>query len=153
MSNAFIIRPAETEDMSWMAEVAEASVFPGKLLPEMMAPYLKGDDTQIWHVAMGEFRTVGFTYVALEPMTDRVWNLKAIAVGPDYRGFGAGRALLRAAERVLVERARLLVIDTTDLPDQEAGRNLYASEGYAQGAAFPDFWEDGAAKVTFFKRL
>ena len=85
-------------------------------------------------------------------MTDRTWNLRAIATHPDLHGAGAGTALVRAVETAL-EEARLLVIDTTQLPDQDRARRFYVARGWRQVGTIPDFFGAGEDKVTFVKAL
>ena len=83
-------------------------------------------------------------------MTARTWNLRAIAVRPDLHGAGAGTALLAAMEAALAE-ARLIVMDTTQLPDQARARRFYVARGYAEVAVIPGVFGEGEDKVTFVK--
>ena len=112
----------------------------------LMAAYFANVENQTWLVCEIAGRVVGFAWAESEAMTDRVWNLHAIAVSKSHRMQGSGRALLQAIETSLTECARLLVIDTTQLEEQAAGRIMYQKCGYALSATFADFWEEGVEK-------
>jgi len=152
MTKTIHVRPAEAGDIARMAEIADATLFPGALLPDMIAPFFEGT-TCHWHVATVSDDVAGFAYAAPEEMTDGTWNLRAIAVAEPARRLGLGHALLQSIEVALERQARLLIIDTTQVPDQQAGRALYQAMGYTQVAQIKDFWEDGADKVTYAKVL
>ena len=152
MTDKITLRRATAHDVARLAEIADTALFPGKMLPDMIAPFFKEADC-LWQVAEMSDDIAGFAFAEPEPMTDGTWNLRAIAVAEPARGRGLGRALLGSVEEDLMRRARLLIIDTTQLDDQYAGRMLYAASGYAQVAEIQDFWEPGANKVTFAKTL
>mmetsp|Transcript_37327 Transcript_37327/g.57297 ORF Transcript_37327/g.57297 Transcript_37327/m.57297 type:complete len:203 (-) Transcript_37327:147-755(-) len=154
MPNLFDTRPARDSDIPSMAKIADQTLFPGDMLADMMAPFLGGTDTEQWHVVVTqqEDSVIGFAYVQAERLTDRTWNLRAIATDPTVHGRGAGTALISAVERAL-HGARLLVIDTTQTEDQARARRFYAARGYEQVAVIPAFFGEGEDKVTFTKLL
>ncbi len=152
MTNSITLRPASAHDIPRLADIADASLFPGDMLPDMIAPFFEGADC-LWHVAVTSNQVAGFAFAEPEPMTQGTWNLRAIAVAQMARRTGVGRALLQCIEADLAGQARLLVIDTTQLAAQHAGRALYGALGYAQVAHITDFWEPGADKVTYAKVL
>ncbi|KGI68531.1 GNAT family N-acetyltransferase [Mycolicibacterium rufum] len=96
----------------------------------------------------------GVAYAQPTPAADRVWYLTMIAARPDAQRSGAGTALLRAVETELTARGqRLLLIETSALPDYESARRFYARAGYDEEARVRDFHEDGDDMVLFWKRL
>ncbi|MEM7239377.1 MAG: N-acetyltransferase [Pseudomonadota bacterium] len=146
------VRPATREDTAAIGQIAEATeLFPASLLPGMIETALAGGD-DVWLVAEGAGRITGFIFASPEEITDRTWNILAIGVHPDGQGQGAGRALLVAAEAMLGS-ARLIVIETSQLPGQAAARGLYQSAGYSEEGTVRDFYEDGVDKVIFRKAL
>lgn len=143
------IRPALIADLEALATIADQTLFPGEMLADMIAPFFADEPRATWAVAEIDATIVGFAFAEVEPMTDGTWNIKAIAVADAARRLGAGRALIRFVEQQ--SQARLIVIDTTQLDDQEAGRSLYQAAGYSQVSTIPEFWEAGVDKVTFVK--
>ena len=154
VTNPMIPRPAMADDVPAMALIAEATLFPGDMLSDMIAPFLSGDREARWWVIDRGGAVIGFAFAGIEPMTDQAWNLKAIAIDPTHHRTGAGRALLRHVESDLVQDgARVLVIDTSGGDDQMAARAFYEAERYTLSGVIPEFWEPGQDKVTFFKAL
>lgn len=152
MPDLYQTRLARDTDIPFLAPIAEATLFPGDMLPDMMAPALGGEAEDIWLVVEQDGVPVGFAFVQPEAMTDRTWNLRAIATEPALHGKGAGTALIGAVEACLSE-ARLLVIDTTQTSDQDRARRFYAARGYDHVATIPAFFGSGEDKVTFVKTL
>ena len=152
MPDLYQTRPARDTDIPFLAPIAEATLFPGDMLPDMMAPALSGESEDMWLVVEQDGAPVGFAFVQPEALTDRTWNLRAIATQPALHGQGAGTALIGAVEAALTE-ARMLVIDTTQAPDQERARRFYAARGYDHVATIPGFFGPEEDKVTFTKLL
>ncbi len=99
-------------------------------------------------------RPVGFAYYAPAAMTDRAWYLWWIAVSKRIHAKGLGGALLRHAEDE-IRRAggRILLIETSSLPQYELTRRFYLKHGYDREAVLRDFYADGDDLVVFRKRL
>ena len=146
------IRHATREDIGALGAIAEeAGLFPADMLPDMISPAFEGAD-DVWLVAERDGAPDGFAFARPEQMTDRVWNLLAIGVHPSARGNGLGRRLLDAVEAGLPD-ARMIIIETTQLPEQATARALYADAGYRHSAGIPDFFADGEDKIVFVKRV
>ncbi len=152
MPDLFHTRAPRATDIPALSAIADATLFPGAMLPDMIAPAMQGEGEDLWRVALQGDVPVGFAFAQPEAMTDRTWNLRAIAVRPDLHGGGAGTALLAAVEAALTD-ARLLVIDTTQTEDQARARRFYAARGYREVATIPGFFGEGEDKVTFVKAL
>ncbi len=143
------IRPAQSSDIPAIGAIAEASrLFPAEMAPDMVAPALAGG-TDVWLVAEEDGAPVGFAFARAEDLTDRVWNILAMGVAPQARGAHLATDLLQAIEARL--DARMIVIETTQLPDQFAARTLYSKQGYDPVAVIPDFFAVGEDKITFRK--
>lgn len=152
MPDLYQTRALRDTDIPFLAAIADETLFPGEMLSDMTAPSLAGTSDDLWWVVTRGDTAVGFAFAQAETMTDRTWNLRAIATAPELHGQGAGTALLQAVETALSD-ARLLVIDTTQTPDQHRARRFYAARGYAHVATIPAFFGDGEDKVTFTKSL
>jgi GNAT superfamily N-acetyltransferase len=87
-------------------------------------------------------------------MTDRTWNLQLIAIHPNHQGQGRGAKLLRYVEQALTARGgRMLLVETSGLPDFERTRTFYAKCGYEEEACIRDFYAVNDDKVVFRKVL
>ena len=147
------VRAATESDQDRIGEIAEAAgLFPAEYLPDMIAPGLSGGpDT--WRVAGNgaEGDVVGFAFARPEELTDRTWNLLAIAVHPESQRNGYASQLLADMESGL--DARLIIIETTQLPEQATARAFYESRGYRQEGHVHDFYGDGEDKIIFRKAI
>ena len=108
----------------------------------------------IWLTCEVKGEVAGFCFAAPEKLTDGTWNMLAIAVHPGAQGEGAGSALVRRLEAMLLERGqRVLIADTSGIPEFERTRGFYRRNGYREEARIRDFWAHGNDKVVFWKRL
>lgn len=152
----FTIRPATPADVAPLGAVIDATgLFPSELLPGMMAAYLEGTaEAERWLVASDEGAPVAVAYVAPERLTSGTWNLLLIAVHPSRQGRGLGAALMAHVERMLAQRGeRLLLVETSGLPEFERTRAFYLGLGYEQEARIRDYYQAGEDKVVFRKAL
>jgi GNAT superfamily N-acetyltransferase len=136
------------------ALIDTVGLFPSSLLDDMLAGYLGGDHSQGFWLAIDDGGPVGIAYCAPERMTLGTWNLLLIAVHPGRQGQGRGTALLGEVERALAVRGeRLLLVETSGLPEFAKTRAFYARCGYAEEARIRDFYQEGEDKVVFSKAL
>ena len=147
-----IIRPATPADLPAMESVIAATgLFPPDLLGGMIAGYLAGGSAERWLVTDG---VAGLAYVAPERMTDGTFNLLLIAVDPARQGQGIGAALVGAVERVLAAQGgRLLLVETSGLPEFAAPCGFYNRLGFVETARIPAFYAAGEDKLIFCKPL
>jgi ribosomal protein S18 acetylase RimI-like enzyme len=154
-----VIRPVRRPDLPALkAIIAATDLFPAEMLDEMTAGYFsdatdaaRGDEFWLaWDD--GEPRAVA--YYAPERLTAGTWNLYLIAVHPDLQGRGVGSALLKHMEQSLAARGeRLLLVETSGLPDFERTRAFYLKCGYEKEATIRDFYDAGDDKIVFRKKL
>ena len=149
------VRPAVRSDVEAMRTIADATLFPGTLLDDMVRPFFEEPGcAELWVVCAAGPDVRGLAYCVPEEMTEGTWNLKAIAVRPGQHRLGAGRALMRDVEaRLTGAGGRLLVVDTSSAAEQEVARAFYRSLGYVQEARIAGFWAAGEDKITFTKAL
>jgi ribosomal protein S18 acetylase RimI-like enzyme len=99
-------------------------------------------------------RVLGYACYGPRALTDRTYDLYWIAVDPNARRGGVGRALLAAVEELICELGgRLLIVETSGLPKYEPTRTFYLVTGYTLEATLRDFYKDGDDLVIFTKRL
>ncbi|MEL6205631.1 MAG: GNAT family N-acetyltransferase [Pseudomonadota bacterium] len=145
------VRPARPEDIPHLGAIAEAAgLFPADMLADMIAPAF-AEAPDLWLVADHEGAPAGLAFIRPEEMTDRVWNLLALGVAPAAQGHGLASGLLAGVEERL--DARMIVIETTQLPEQAAARALYARHGYEEEGRVRDFYAEGEDKVIYRKVL
>lgn len=148
------IRQSTSSDVGPLAQVAEATdLIPGDLLAGMMRGFLSDEDSQdICLTYESGGKAAGFCYAVPEKLTDGTWNMLAIAVHPDEQGKGAGSALVRQLEATLLGLgARVLIADTSGLPEFAPARAFYRKNGYQEEARIRDFWAAGNDKVIYTK--
>jgi GNAT superfamily N-acetyltransferase len=97
---------------------------------------------------------VGMAYCEPERMTAGTWNLQLIMIQGDRQGQGRGTQLLRAIEQAVMDRqGRMLIVETSGLPEFAGPRAFYAQAGYEAEGGIRDFYAAGDDKVIFRKVL
>lgn len=155
-----MIRPTTPEDTTALVALANATgLFPPsglELLRQMLTDSFgeDGDTKSFWVTDDDSGSVVGVAYCEPERMTDRTWNLQLIAIHPDRQGQGRGAALLRYVEQTLMVRGgRMLLVETSGLPEFERTRGFCMQCGYEEEAHIRDFYAAGDDKVVFRKVL
>ena len=155
-----MIRPTTPADTDTLVPLAAATgVFkPHEIvaLREVLDDYhaTNRDEGHAAYTLTDGDRILGFVYFAPVAMTDNTWEVWWIAVATSEHGRGLGRQLLDFAEADIRDRGgRLLLIDTSSLPNYEPTRRFYLRQGYTISAQIPDFYHDGDDKVIFWKKL
>lgn len=150
------IRKVKKEDLPALKEVLDSSeLFPSELLDDMMADYLNKEDSQdIWFTTIKDGQPISIGYCAPERMTEGTYNLYAIAVHKDLQGQGVGGAMMHFIETMLRESGqRVLLVETSGLPEYELTRKFYDQCNYKREAVVRDFYQEGEDKVIFWKKL
>ncbi|KJH69910.1 GNAT family N-acetyltransferase [Aliterella atlantica] len=154
-----MIRPTIPEDTTALIALADATgLFPPsglELLRQMLTNSLaKDSDTAPFWITDDDREPVGVAYCEPERMTDSTWNLQLIAIHPNRQGQGRGRKLLHYVEQALMVRGgRMLLVETSGLPELERTRGFYLKCGYEEEARIRDFYATGDDKVVFRKVL
>lgn len=84
---------------------------------------------------------------------DRVFELKWLATNKDILNRGIGYHLIRHAEKLLKNRARLIIFYTSSTPIWVRTKKFFRKLGYKEVAVVPDFWDDGDDRTIFWKRV
>jgi GNAT superfamily N-acetyltransferase len=153
-----MIRPSIPDDTLALIAIADAIGFQAnelEELSEMLTDYFGGDSNsdRFW-ITDDDNGPVGVAYCEPERMTNRTWNLQLIAIRPDRQGQGRGATLLRYVEQTLTARGgRMLLVETSGLPEFERTRTFYRKCGYEEEACIRDFYAAGDDKVVFRKVL
>jgi ribosomal protein S18 acetylase RimI-like enzyme len=149
------IRTFRADDLAAVKDViASTELFPPELMDGMTASFLAGAEPgELWLIVDAP-APVAIAYVARERMTSGTANLLLIAVHASRHGSGIGGTLLREVERLLTERGdRILLVETSALPEFARTRGFYLAHGYEEEARIRDFYEAGHDKIVFRKPL
>ncbi|OGT74265.1 MAG: GNAT family N-acetyltransferase [Gammaproteobacteria bacterium RIFCSPLOWO2_02_FULL_57_10] len=112
----------------------------------------EGSDS-LWLTA-DDGEPVGVSYCNPEPVTSGTWNLLMLWTRKDREGQGFGAALVAETERRLrAKGARLLIVETSGLPDFATARAFYAKCGFIHEATIKDFFAAGDSKLVYTKLL
>ncbi|MBD1877080.1 GNAT family N-acetyltransferase [Nodosilinea sp. FACHB-131] len=153
-----MIRPSTPDDTIALIAIADAIGFESNeldQLSEMLTDYFDGDsDNDRFWLTDDDNGPIGVAYCEPERMTNRTWNLQLIAIRPDRQGQGRGATLLRHVEQTLTARGgRMLLVETSGLPEFECTRAFYRKCAYEEEARIRDFYATGDDKVVFRKVL
>ncbi len=154
-----MIRSATPDDKKALMAIADAvGLFSPQELSElrgMLSEYFDGNlgSNHFW-IVYDDGEPIGVAYYAPEPYTYGTWNLYFIAVHPDRQGEGCGAKLLQYLEQTLRARGeRLLLVETSGLPNFERTREFYRKHGYEEEARIREFYKAGDDKIIFRKAL
>lgn len=150
------IRAVNQADLTSLKEVIDTSgLFPSELLDEMIADYLSNEETQdIWLTKIENNKPIAIAYCAPEKLTEGTYNLYLIAVHKNFQAQGFGKQIITHIERLLQSKGvRILLVETSGLPEFELTRKFYDNCGYNKEAVIRDFYRNGEDKVIFRKKL
>ena len=147
-----VVRAIVREDLASIKAVIDANyLFPSTLLDDMIASYLDGSSV---HSLWLTINAQAVAYCAPEAMASGTWNVLLIAVHPASHRQGWGNQMLQFIESALTERGeRLLLVETSSLPQYEGARRLYRRCGFEEEARIREFYQADEDKIVFWKRL
>ena len=120
---------------------------------DTLAQHLASNGEDIWLTA-DDGEPVGVAYCAPEPVASGTWNLLMLWTRSDRHGKGHGASLVKQVERELQGRtARLLIVETSGLPEFAPARAFYAKCGFVHEASIKNFFAAGDDKLVFTKPL
>ncbi len=97
---------------------------------------------------------LGYACFGPHALAEGVWDLYWIAVDPNARSRGVGRALLDQVEATVAsQHGRLILVETSGTPPYEAARRFYEACGYRYQAVIHDFYAVGDDLIIFGKTL
>lgn len=152
------IRKVTARDLDGLKAVIDSSeLFPAEYLDDMIAGYLQDPDSpEIWLTASAEpdQPPLAVAFCAPEKMTEGTYNLYLIAVSKERQGRGVGGKLIQHLEALLRrEGHRILIVETSALPEFARTRDFYLKHHYVKEAVIRDFYQEGEGKVVFWKKL
>lgn len=150
------IRRIQPQDLTQLKAVIDSNgLFPSDLLDDMTNDYFSNEETtDIWLTKEVDHVPIAVAYCAPERMTEGAFNLYLIAVDKNLQGKGIGAEIMTYVENLLLENgARILIVETSGLPEFELTRKFYDQLGYTREAVIREFYQEGEDKVVFWKKL
>lgn len=115
--------------------------------------YLNNETDELWYV-ISEKELIAVIYCAPEVMTSGTWNVQMLLISPTEHGKGHGSALMKHLEEELrTRKQRLMIVETSGLPEFETARAFYPKCGFREEARIKDFYEAGDDKIIYTKAL
>lgn len=97
---------------------------------------------------------IGYICHGPTPMAQGTFDLYWIAVDPDSQEQGAGSKLVGFLEEGVKARGgRMILADTSTVPQYEKTQRFYVKNGFQQVARIPDYYQPGNDRITFCRRL
>ena len=97
---------------------------------------------------------LGYLCYGHVPMTRGTFDLYWIGVDPTFQGQGIGSRLVDFLEEVLRGTGgRMILADTSSIPEYEKTRQFYREKGFREVARVSDYYDEGNDRITFCKRL
>ncbi|MEM8716421.1 MAG: GNAT family N-acetyltransferase [Cyanobacteria bacterium P01_G01_bin.4] len=151
-----MIRETVSDDVDALLELAKIVQFDIDelaVIRETLTDYLKGNSKALWFTAVDR-KPVGVIYCEPELMAQGTWNVLMLLVHPNHQRQGHGSALMSQVESTLVmQSARLVMVETSSLDEFARARSFYAKCGYTEEARIRNFYAPEDDKVVFTKEL
>jgi ribosomal protein S18 acetylase RimI-like enzyme len=126
-------------------------------VPVMFDEYLQyGTEGDGYHfiVYRENEQVLGYAIFGYHDLTDGVYDLYWIAVDPNARRKGVGRALITACEEaVRAIGGRILIAETSGIEEYASTREFYVRTGYINEASIKDFYKPGDDLKIYTKRV
>ncbi|BDA72395.1 hypothetical protein CAL7716_065610 [Calothrix sp. PCC 7716] len=154
-----MIRPATLNDRDAMTKVfAALNLFNNdelKFMSNLVDSYFDKTlgEGHYWIVSDDNGITSA-AYYAPESFGQDVYNLYFIGVLPNHQGKGTGSSILKYVENHLKKLGqRLLLVETSGLPNFEKAREFYLKNNYEKEATIREYYKEGDDKIVFRKKL
>ncbi len=97
---------------------------------------------------------VGYICYGPTPMARGTFDLYWIAVNPNFQRQRVGSKLLDfLGEWVREKGGRMILADTSTMPQYEKTKSFYLRNGFQEVARVPDYYYPGNDRITFCKRI
>jgi ribosomal protein S18 acetylase RimI-like enzyme len=137
----------------------EAQVFSAEeiaAVQELIDDYIAKGDASTYHFLSYRLngRVVGYACYGRRSLTESTFDLYWICSAPSAQRSGVGHALLQQTEQeIRAMGGRLVIVETSSLPEYEPARRFYDSHGYRREAVIEDFYAKGDSLVLYTKKL
>ncbi|MDR2914444.1 MAG: GNAT family N-acetyltransferase [Tannerella sp.] len=149
-----MIREIKKTDFEALKVVIDSNeLFPSERLDDMTADFFNNPESQdIWLTKEVDGKPIAIAYCAPERMAEGTYNLYLIAIDKSFQGKGYGSDIMIYLEELLQRnKNRMLIVETSGLPEFELTRQFYKKQDYFLAGVIPDFYQQGEDKVIFYK--
>lgn len=155
------IRPLRKDDRSILFSIlSDSKVFTQveiDVAMEIIDIVLNNKDQKdyfIYCMVDGQDKPVGYICYGPAPMTEGTFDLYWIAVNPRWQNKGIGSNLLSFLEEsVKRQGGRMILADTSSIPQYERTQRFYIRNGFKEVARISDYYYPGNDRVTFCKKI
>lgn len=123
---------------------------------ELIGDYVAHGEASPYHFlsCRQDGRVLGFACYGPRSLTQGTFDLYWICSAPNAQHQGVGGALLRQTEQeIRAMGGRLVIVETSSLPEYEPARRFYKVHGYRREAVIADFYAEGDSLVLYSKKL
>ena len=106
-----------------------------------------------WRASILESRAAAIAYYAPERMTDGTWNLYLRQSTQSTKVKDWAVPVQQVEQDLLQASARVLLIETSGVPDFAGQRAFYVRLGYHEEARIREFYAPGDDKVVYWENL
>jgi len=97
---------------------------------------------------------IGYICYGPAPMTQGTFDLYWIVVHPHFQGQGVGSRLLDFLEKeVRRVEGRMILVDTSSIPQYEKTQKFYLKKGFQEAARIRGYYHPGHDRITYCKKL
>ncbi len=95
---------------------------------------------------------MGYATYGPTPLTEGTYDLYWIAVSPLAQNKGYGKQLMHWVEnKIMEEKGRLLIIETSSQPRYENTRRFYLNQHYEESVRIADFYKPDDDRIIYVK--
>ena len=154
------VEAARADERDQVVQVArEAHVFNAEeiaAVEELFDDYIAQGQSSTYQFLVYRLdgRVAGFVCYGPRSLTRGTFDLFWFGTAPSNQRKGVGHALIETTEQAIRSMGgRLLIVETSSLPEYEPARRFYDSHGYRREALVEDFYEVGDSLVLYSKKL
>ena len=155
------IRPVrESDRMVLLSILSESNVFTQEEIDvamELIDIVLENKsqkDYIIYCVVDHQDQPIGYICYGRAPMTQGTFDLYWIVVHPKWQNKGVGSMLLGFLEEsVRREGGRMILVDTSSIPEYERTQRFYIRNGYRVVSRIVDYYYSGNDRITYCKKI
>jgi ribosomal protein S18 acetylase RimI-like enzyme len=152
------IRPTLAQDTAAILQMAASEPLftpeEADTVRELLSDYLEKPDHNGYFFLTAEFegQLAGFACYGPTSLTKGTFDLYWICVDRRFARRGVGKALIdRAEDEVQHAGGRMVVVETSGLPEYAPTRAFYEGIGYTRVATIPDYYAPGNDLVIYIR--
>ena len=111
-------------------------------------------DYKIYCTVDAQNQPIGYICFGPIPMTKGAFDLYWIVIDPHFQGQKIGSRLIDfLEEEVRGLKGRMILVDTSSIPQYEKAQKFYLKKGFHEVARISDYYWPGNDRITYCKKL